>query len=137
MFFNRNVFGHYEGVDRALFRALFQGLFRALFRALDGSARALVSTRKSCFFHVCVCDDTAGHLERDFPETRREVDFRNKQSSSLVTFGSFPLAVSSPRQLQVSLCNHRRQNLISAHKQYAVASEDRKVFSPINPTTKR
>ena len=22
MFFNRNVFGHYEGVDRALFRAL-------------------------------------------------------------------------------------------------------------------
>ena len=27
MFFKRNVFGHYEGVDRALFRALF-GLYQ-------------------------------------------------------------------------------------------------------------
>ena len=26
--FNRNVFGHYEGVDRALVRALFRALFR-------------------------------------------------------------------------------------------------------------
>ena len=35
MFFNRNVFGHYEGVDRALFRVL----FRALFGLYQGSTR--------------------------------------------------------------------------------------------------
>ena len=28
MFFDRNVFGHYEKVDRALFWALFRVLFR-------------------------------------------------------------------------------------------------------------
>ena len=27
MFVSRNVFGHYEGVDRVLFRALFRALF--------------------------------------------------------------------------------------------------------------
>ena len=37
MFFNRNVFGHYEGVDRALFRALF-GLYQGSTRALKVSA---------------------------------------------------------------------------------------------------
>ena len=35
MFLNRNVFGHYEGVDRALFRAL----FRALLGLYRGSTR--------------------------------------------------------------------------------------------------
>ena len=35
MFVSRNVFGHYEGVDRALFRAL----FRAIFELYQGSTR--------------------------------------------------------------------------------------------------
>ena len=35
MFVSRNVFGHYEGVDRALFRAL----FRTLFGLYQGSTR--------------------------------------------------------------------------------------------------
>ena len=35
MFFDRNIFGHYEGVDRALFWAL----FRALFGFYQGSTR--------------------------------------------------------------------------------------------------
>ena len=35
MFVSRNVFGHYEGVDRVLSRAL----FRALFGLYQGSTR--------------------------------------------------------------------------------------------------
>ena len=35
MFFNRNVFGHYEGVDRALVRALF-GLYSGSTKVLPG-----------------------------------------------------------------------------------------------------
>ena len=40
MFFDRNVFGHYEGVDRALFRVLF-GLYSGFTKVLPGPRRYL------------------------------------------------------------------------------------------------
>ena len=44
MFFNRNVFGHYEGVDRTLFRAL----LRALFGLYSGLYRGSTRPTKVC-----------------------------------------------------------------------------------------
>ena len=41
MFVSRNVFGHYEGVDRALFRALFRALYSGSTKVLQGFSECI------------------------------------------------------------------------------------------------
>ena len=59
MFVSRNVFGHYEGVDRALFRALFSGSTKVL----PGPLSVI-----ECFLNSGVGGTTPRRFLRSIPE---------------------------------------------------------------------